>query len=53
MAQTLANGSTIDRTEASRAMAKAIAYAQCGKQADAEEWARRLVEILKCAEILK
>ena len=43
----------IDRSEASRALAKAIAYKQCGKQREAEEWARRLVELLECAEILK
>ena len=39
----------ISRTEASRALAKAIAYKQCGKDREAEEWARRLVEILECA----
>lgn len=43
----------IDRSEASRALAKAIAYAQCGKQATAAEWARKLVHLLQCAEILK
>jgi hypothetical protein len=30
----------IDRSEAARAMAKAIAYKQCGKQQQAEQWAR-------------
>jgi hypothetical protein len=43
----------IDRTEASRAMAKAIAYKQCGKDEQANEWARELVRLLECAEILK
>jgi hypothetical protein len=43
----------IDRSEVSRALAKAIAYKQCGKDADAEAWARRLVELLQCSEILK
>ena len=43
---------TIDRSEISRAVAKAIAYKQCGKQAEAEAWARKLVELLECAEIL-
>jgi len=43
----------IDRSKASQALAKAIAYKQCGKDADAAEWARKLVEILECAEILK
>jgi hypothetical protein len=42
----------LDRSEISRALAKAIAYKQCGKDADAREWARKLVELLECAEIL-
>lgn len=44
---------TIDRSEVSRALAKAIAYKQCGKQAEAEKWAERLVRLLECADILK
>ena len=44
---------TIDRSEASRAMAKAIAYKACGKDSEAAQWARELVRILECAEILK
>jgi len=43
----------IDRAEAARALAKAIAFKQCGKDAQAADWARKLVEILECAEILK
>ena len=43
----------MDRSEISRALAKAIAYKQCGKQADAEEWAKKLVHLLECAEILR
>lgn len=43
----------IDRTEASRAMAKAIAYKQCGKDREASQWARELVRLLECADILK
>lgn len=43
----------IDRLAASQALAKAIAYKQCGKDVDAADWAKRLVEILECAEILK
>lgn len=35
-----------------RAVAKAIAYKLCGKDADAQEWARELVRLLHCAEIL-
>lgn len=42
----------IDRIEVSRALAKAIAYKNCGNDEKAEEWARRLVELLECAEIL-
>ena len=44
---------TIDRSQAAQALAKAIAFKQCGKDQDAHAWARRLVEILECAEILK
>ena len=44
---------TVDRSEAARALAKAIAYKQCGKQAEAEQWAAKLVRLLECAEILK
>lgn len=43
---------TIDRTEASRALAKAIAFKQVGKDTDAAEWAIRLIHLLQCAEIL-
>lgn len=43
----------INRSEISRAVAKAIAYKNCGKDKDAEQWARTLVELLQCAQILK
>jgi hypothetical protein len=43
---------TIDRSAASQALAKAIAYKQCGKDREAAEWARKLVRLLECAEIL-
>ena len=43
----------INRTEASRALAKAIAFKQAGKDREAEHWARRLIELLECADILK
>ena len=43
----------IDRSAVAQALAKAIAYKQCGKDRDATQWARRLVELLECAEILK
>ena len=42
----------IDRSATAQALAKAIAYKQCGKDTDAAQWARRLVELLECAEIL-
>lgn len=43
----------VDRSEVSRSLAKAIAFKQCGKQAEAEQWARKLVEQLQCANILR
>ena len=43
----------IDRSEVSRAVAKAIAYKQCGKQAEAEAWARKLIRLLEVADVLK
>jgi hypothetical protein len=43
----------IDRSEINRSLAKAIAYKQCGKDDDAMEWARLLIEQLECADILK
>ena len=44
---------TIDRSATAQALAKAIAYKQCGKDSDAAAWARKLVELLQCAEILR
>lgn len=44
---------SIDRSATAQALAKAIAYKQCGKDLDAAQWARKLVELLECAEILK
>lgn len=46
-------GNSIDRSEVSRALAKAIAYKNCGKDKDAEEWAKELVRLLQCSSILK
>lgn len=43
---------TIDRSEVARALAKAIAFKACGKDADARQWARELVRLLQCSEIL-
>lgn len=43
---------TIDRSEINRAVAKAIAYKNVGKDQEAAEWAVRLVHLLACADIL-
>jgi hypothetical protein len=43
---------TIDRSAVARALAKAIAYKQCGKQDDAEAWAAELVRLLGAANII-
>lgn len=43
----------IDRSAVAQALAKAIAYKNCGKDRDANDWARKLVELLECADILK
>lgn len=42
----------MDRSAINRALAKAMAYKQCGKEADARAWARRLIEELEMADIL-
>jgi hypothetical protein len=42
----------IDRSEVNRALAKAIAYKQYGKDREAAIWAEKLVRLLECAEIL-
>jgi hypothetical protein len=43
---------TIDRSATATALAKAIAFKQVGNDAAANEWARQLVELLECADIL-
>jgi len=43
----------IDRSKVSQALAKAIAYKNCGKDAEAAVWAAKLVRLLECAQILK
>ena len=43
----------IDRSEASRCLAKAIAYKNVGKDEKAKFWARQLIKALECADILK
>jgi hypothetical protein len=42
-----------DRSELARAMAKAIAYRDCGKPAEAAKWAARLVDMLEAQNILR
>jgi len=42
----------MDRKAIATALAKAQAYRQCGDQAQCEIWARKLVELLECADIL-
>jgi len=42
----------IDRSAVARALAKAIAYKCCGKHEQANEWARELIKLLQCADIL-
>jgi hypothetical protein len=42
----------LDRSAINRALAKAIAYKQCGKDDKAREWARELIKLLELADIL-
>lgn len=42
----------IDRSEVSRALAKAIAFKLCGKHRKANAWAAELVRLLECEDIL-
>jgi hypothetical protein len=41
------------RSEISQALAKAIAYRDCGKPQQAAEWAVRLVKMLEAEQILR
>jgi len=43
----------VDRQNASRALAKAIAYRDCGKHAEAERWAIELIRELQATNIIK
>lgn len=43
----------MDRIEINRALAKALAYKGCGKEAHARAWAAELVRLLECADILQ
>jgi hypothetical protein len=42
----------MNRSEINQALAKAIAYKQCGKDQQAACWAARLVYLLECENIL-
>jgi hypothetical protein len=44
---------TIDRSAVAQALAKAIAFKNVGKDREAAIWARKLIELLELAEILK
>ncbi len=41
------------RSEISQALAKAIAYRDCGKSGDAAAWAAKLVRMLEAEQILR
>lgn len=43
----------MNRSEINRALAKAIAYKNCNKDKLANDWARQLIELLECNDILK
>jgi hypothetical protein len=40
------------RSELAQALAKAVAYRDCGKPADAAQWAAKLVKMLEAQQIL-
>lgn len=42
----------IDRTEVTRALAKAIAYKACDQHQKAAQWAAELVRLLECADVI-
>lgn len=43
----------MDRLAIARALAKAQAFKGVGKHKEAEQWARELVRLLECANILR
>lgn len=43
----------VDRRALATALAKAVAFKECGKRDKAAEWAKELVRLLECEEILK
>lgn len=42
----------MNRTDINRALAKAMAYKQCGKEDEARAWAVVLLQELECADII-
>lgn len=42
----------LDRSQINRALAKAIAYKQCGKDRESAVWAAELVRLLEATDIL-
>lgn len=44
--------SNLDRSAIAQALAKAIAYKNCGKDVEASQWARKLIELLQLSDIL-
>jgi hypothetical protein len=49
----LARCPVVDRKAINTALAKALAYKQCGKEAEVDAWAAELVRLLGAAHILK
>lgn len=43
----------LDRSNINRALAKAIAYKECGKDAEARQWAVQLLRELQQKDILR
>lgn len=43
----------LDRSAIAQALAKAQAYKQCGKDQEAAQWGRKLIELLELHEILR
>lgn len=43
----------MDRSAINRALAKAMAYEQCGKPGDRDQWARELIKLLNASGILR
>ena len=41
----------MDRTEATQALAKMLAYLACGKMGEARSWAARLVDMMAAADL--